>query len=53
MTIKDIRKRLGISNSWIADKMGYANLNSYNKSAGKKKIERLIVELIKKADETK
>ena len=45
MDIKKVRKEIGISNSWIAKKYGYASLKSYNKSAGKKRIENLIVEL--------
>lgn len=53
MKIGEIRKILGISNSWIADKMGYKNLKSYNNSAGKKKIEKLIIEVYKKTKHSK
>lgn len=45
MGIKEVRKELGISNSWIAKNYGYANVKSYNKSAGKKKIEKLTIAL--------
>ena len=53
MDIKSIRKILGISNTWIAKSFGYADVKSYNKSAGKKRIENLIVELYKKFIEEK
>ena len=53
MTISQIRKLLKISNSWIAKHSGYASVKSYNKSAGKKKIENLIIELYKKFNENK
>ncbi len=48
MNISDIRKILGISNTWIAKSFGYKNVNSYNRSSGKPKIEKGIVELYKK-----
>lgn len=51
MTIAQIRKLLKIDNTWIAKHSGYANVKSYNKSAGKKKIEHLIIELYKKFNE--
>ena len=51
MDLKEVRDKLGISNTWIAEKFGYANVKSYNKSAGKKRIENLIVELYKKIKE--
>ena len=51
MTIKEVRKKLGISNSWIAEAYGYANLQSYNTSAGKKRIERLIVKLYERMNQ--
>lgn len=41
--ISIVRSELGISNTWIAEKMGYASVSSYNKSAGKEFIERTIV----------
>lgn len=48
MSISDVRKKLCISNSWIADKFGYKNVKSYNRSSGKPKVEKGIIELYKK-----
>lgn len=40
MTIKEIKKTLGITNKEIADMFGYSNLQSYQNSSGKIKIEQ-------------
>ena len=40
MDIKTVRKQLDISNSDIAKMFGYANVNSYNCSSDKKRIEK-------------
>lgn len=42
MEINELRKRFGVSNGWIADKMGYSNVHSYNNSKGKERIENLL-----------
>ena len=51
MNISEVRKLLGISNSWIAKAFGYKNVNSYNRSSGKPKIEKGIIELYSKFKE--
>ena len=50
MTPRQAKKKLGLSNKWIADKYGYSSVKSYNKSAGKKRIENLILEIVKKLE---
>ena len=51
MKISEVRKILGIDNTWIANKAGYKNLNSFNRSSGKKKVDKLIVEVYLKTIE--
>lgn len=51
MDIKDVRKALGISNTWIARKLGFRNVKAYNNSSAKKRYESFIVELYKKFKE--
>lgn len=51
MKIKDVRRILGIKNKDIAKWFGYANVNSYQKSSRKKKVENGIIEVYKKTIE--
>lgn len=51
MKISEIRKKLGISNSWIAKKLGFKTVRSYNNSSAKKRYENLIIEICKRYEE--
>jgi len=51
MEISEIRKKLGISNSWIAKKLGFKTTKSYNNSSAKKRYENLIIEICKRYEE--
>lgn len=48
MDIKEVRKELGIDNTWIAEKLGYKSVKSYTNSSAKKRYENLIIEIYKK-----
>lgn len=51
MEIKEFRKKYKVNNTWLAKVFGYANVKSYNKSAGKRKIEEgicRVVEVVEK-----
>lgn len=43
VTIKEVKKELGLKDSDIADMFGYKNVNSYRNSGGKPSIENGIV----------
>lgn len=45
MTIRQIKKELGISNKDIAEFFGYSNIDSYQNAARKKNIENGIIKL--------
>ncbi len=45
-TIKEIRKEYGFSNSFFAKVFGYKNVNSYNRSSGKKVLDDAIVKIV-------
>lgn len=47
----EVRKALGIDNSWIADKLGFKTKKTYQNSTAKKRFDNLIVELYKKFKE--
>lgn len=49
-TIKQIRKEYGISNGFIAKMFGYKNVNSYNRSSKKKKVENGICSIVEKVE---
>lgn len=51
MDIKEVRKALGIDNSWIAEKLGFKSKKTYQNSSAKKRFDNLIVELYKKFKE--
>lgn len=48
MTIKDVKRILGISNNDIAKFFGFKNRNTYQASSAKPRIEKGIVEIYKK-----
>lgn len=51
MDINDVKKKLGLSNSDVAEMFGYKDANSYSNSARKKSIDNGIVAIYKKTIE--
>jgi len=50
--INHVRKKLNISNEWIAEKAGYSSTKSYTNSKNKPKVENMIVAIYSKIKET-
>lgn len=52
MNISDVRRKLGISNDWIAKKLGFKSKKTYENSTAKHRYENLIIEIYNKVLES-